>query len=158
MEQLERFSQLGQEQLVCKLKKSLYGLKQSLRQWYKRFDSYMIVIGYRRSTSIMEVNKLKVVVSKEFDMKDLGTAKKILGMENRRDRDAKRLWVSQAGYVKKVLERFSMENVKPVSTPLATHFHLSTNVQRQLKKLKTCLRSHILVRGGVPCTLWYVLG
>jgi hypothetical protein len=48
MEQPEGFSQPGQEHLVCKLKKSLYGLKQSPRQWYKRFDSYMIKIGYRR--------------------------------------------------------------------------------------------------------------
>jgi hypothetical protein len=58
-------------------------------------------------------------------MKDLGATKKILGMEIRRDRDAKTLWLSQAGYVKKVLERFSMENAKPVSTLLANHFRLS---------------------------------
>ena len=54
--------------------------------------------------SIVEVNKLKVLLSREFDIKDLGIAKKILGMEIRKDRDAKRLWLSQAGYVKKVLE------------------------------------------------------
>jgi hypothetical protein len=41
--------------------------------------------------SIVEVNKLKVLLSKEFDMKDLGATKKILGMEIRRDRDAKKL-------------------------------------------------------------------
>jgi hypothetical protein len=77
--------------------------------------------------SIVEVNKLKVLLSKEFDMKDLSTAKKILGMEIRRDRGAKKLWLSQAGYVKKVLERFSMENAKPVNTPLANYFRLSTS-------------------------------
>ena len=48
MEQPEGFSQPGQEHLVCKLRKSLYGLKQSLRQWYKRFNSYIIRIGYKR--------------------------------------------------------------------------------------------------------------
>ena len=42
MIQPEGFTQHGHEHLVCKLKKSLYELKQSLRQWYKKFDSYMI--------------------------------------------------------------------------------------------------------------------
>jgi hypothetical protein len=79
------------------------------------------------ANSIVEVNKLKVLLSKEFDMKDLGAAKKILGMEIRRDKDAKKLRLSQAGYVNKVLERFSMENAKPESTPLVNHFRLSTS-------------------------------
>jgi hypothetical protein len=41
--------------------------------------------------SIVKVNKLKVLLSREFDMKDLGATKKILGMEICRDKDAKRL-------------------------------------------------------------------
>jgi hypothetical protein len=76
--------------------------------------------------SIMEVNNLKILLSREFDMKDLGAAKKILRMEIRKDMDARRLWLSQAGYVK-VLESFRIENAKPVSTPLANHFCLSTS-------------------------------
>ena len=52
--------------------------------------------------------------------------KKILRIEICRDKDAKRLWLSQADYVKKVLERFSRENAKLVSTPLANYFCLST--------------------------------
>jgi hypothetical protein len=79
------------------------------------------------ANSIVEVNKLQVLLSREFDMKELGTTKKILGMEIHKDRDAKRLWLSQASYVKKVLERFIMENAKLVSIPLANHFHLSTS-------------------------------
>ena len=95
-------------------------------------DSFIFLLLYVDdmliiAKSIVEVNKLKVLLSRKFDMKDLGVAKKILGMEIRRDRDAKRLWLSQAGYVKKVLERFSIENAKPVSTPLANHFRLSTS-------------------------------
>ena len=41
-----------------------------------------------------EVNKLKAQLSSEFEMKDLGQAKKILGMEIRRDRRAGKLWLT----------------------------------------------------------------
>ena len=77
-----------------------------------------------KSTS--EVNKLKILLSREFDMKNLRAAKRILRMEIRRERALWRLWLFQRGYVGKVLERFIMENAKPVSTPLANHFRLST--------------------------------
>ncbi|WJZ89462.1 hypothetical protein VitviT2T_008682 [Vitis vinifera] len=49
MHQPKGFIILGKENHVCLLKKSLYGLKQSPRQWYKRFDVFMIGNGYHRS-------------------------------------------------------------------------------------------------------------
>ena len=58
-------------------------------------------------------------------MKDLGSTIKILGMQVKRDRVAKTLFVTQAGYVRKVLNKFGIVDVKEVSTPLATHFKLS---------------------------------
>jgi hypothetical protein len=45
--------------------------------------------------SMCEVNRLKSLLHKEFEMKDLSAAKKILGMEIRRDREAKKLWLSK---------------------------------------------------------------
>ena len=48
MEQPEGLVKLGEEHLVCRFKKSLYGLMQAPRQWYKRFDSYMLKIGYQK--------------------------------------------------------------------------------------------------------------
>ena len=58
------------------------------------FCYFMWMICLLQQKSILEVNKLKVLLNREFDMKDLGAAKKILGMEIRKDRDAKRLWLS----------------------------------------------------------------
>ncbi|CAM8913336.1 unnamed protein product [Rhodiola kirilowii] len=56
-------------------------------------------------------------------MKDLGAAKQILGMRIIRNKECLKL--SQEEYVKKVLKRFNMDDVRPVSTPLASHFQLS---------------------------------
>lgn len=70
------------------------------------------------------IHKLKKTMGKEFDMQDLGAAQKIFGMEIRRDKNARRLWLSQGKYIRKILEKFDMYNAKPVSTPLATHFKL----------------------------------
>ncbi|KAL0355726.1 UNVERIFIED_CONTAM: Retrovirus-related Pol polyprotein from transposon TNT 1-94 [Sesamum radiatum] len=105
MELPDGFTQPRHEHLVCKLKKSLYGLKQSPRQWYKQFDSYMFQIGYKWY---------------------LCAPTKILGMEIHGDRGSKKLWLSQRGYVEKVLDRLGMSKTKPVSTPLANHFKFSS--------------------------------
>ncbi|KAJ4715440.1 Retrovirus-related Pol polyprotein from transposon TNT 1-94 [Melia azedarach] len=155
MTQPDGFQVPGKEDYVCKLKKSLYGLKQSPRQWYKRFDSYMIEIGYTRSPydccvyyskatngsliylvlyvddmliaaeNKSDVQKLKDLLSVEFEMKDLGAARKILGMEIYRDRSKKKLFVSQKGYIQKILSRFGMSTAKPIDTPSAANAHLS---------------------------------
>ena len=37
--------------IVCRLKKSLYGLKHLMRMWYLKFDSYIRQLGYHRSDS-----------------------------------------------------------------------------------------------------------
>ena len=57
-------------------------------------------------------------------MKDLGAAKKILGMEITRDRKSGLLFFSQHNYINKVLQCFNMHDAKPVSTPIAPHFKL----------------------------------
>jgi len=75
--------------------------------------------------SKIEITKLKRLLSSEFEMKDLGSAKKILGMEISRDRKSGLLFLSQQNYIKKVLQRFNMQNAKAVSIPIAPHFKLS---------------------------------
>ena len=115
MDQPEGFVIPGKENLVCRLKKSLYGLKQSPRQWYKKFDSFMLSDGFKRSDydrcvylktingsaiylliyvddmliavkDKSEIAKFKAQLNKEFEMKNLGAPKKILGVEIIRDK------------------------------------------------------------------------
>ena len=74
-----------------------------------------------------EIDKLKWQLSREFEMKDLGKAKKILGIEIIRDENKGVLKISQRAYLEKVLERFGMREAKPVQTPIAQHFKLSSS-------------------------------
>ncbi|KAG8471995.1 hypothetical protein CXB51_036506 [Gossypium anomalum] len=161
MQQPEGFTVSEKYDYVCLLKKSLYSLKQSPRQWYKRFDSFMTSHDFKTSSfdscvyfkknnngSFMylllyvddmliasknkgEIRKVKSQLSEEFEMKDLGAAKKILGMETLRDRKASKLYLSQKEYIEKVLCRFNMQSAKPVSTPLAAYFRLSSALSPQ---------------------------
>jgi hypothetical protein len=103
--------------------------------------------------SIMEVNKLKVLLSREFDMKGLSTSRRFLGWRFAGTNYAKGMWLSQVGYVKKVLERFSMENAKPVSTPLANHFHLSTSqCLKTVKETEDMFK--VLYASAVVCLMY----
>ncbi|KAG8473176.1 hypothetical protein CXB51_035117 [Gossypium anomalum] len=114
MQQPEGFTVSKKEDYVCLLKKSLYGLKQSPRQWYKRFDSFMTSHDFKRTAKDKgEIKKVKAQLSEEFEMKDLGPVKKILGMEILRYRKASKLYLSQKGYIEKVLCRFNMQRAKP---------------------------------------------
>lgn len=83
--------------------------------------NYMLVASKSKS----EVLMVKHLLKNEFEMKDMGSACKILGMEIKRNRDANALLISQADYIQKVLKKFNMHVAKPVMTPMAQHFKLS---------------------------------
>ena len=79
----------------------------------------------------MLFRSLKAKLSTAFDMKDLGSAKKILGMEIIRDRQSGRFFLTQHSYIEKVLDIFGMSTVKPVTTSFASHFRLSAKDSSQ---------------------------
>ena len=58
-------------------------------------------------------------------MKDLGAAKQILGMKICRDRKNRKFTFSQADYIKKLLQRFYMDNSKAINTPLPSQLKLT---------------------------------
>ena len=61
-------------------------------------------------------------------MKDLGPANKILGMQNHRDRQSRKIWLSQKNYMKKILCHFNMHDCKPISTLLPMNYKLSSSM------------------------------
>ena len=81
----------------------------------------MLVVG----SNMQYINVLKIKLAKSFVMKDLGAAKQILGMRITSDRKNRKLTLSQGEYIENVLQRFRMQNEKPVGTPLSSHFKLS---------------------------------
>ena len=154
MRQPEGFEAKGKENLVCKLKKSLYGLKQSPRMWYQKFDTYMLQLDFVRSNSdhcvyvkragdqfviltlyvddmllignnMKMVKSVKNLLAKKFDMKDLRPANFILGMQITRDREKRKLWLGQEKYIKEILKKFNMMDCKPVGTPMSSGTKLS---------------------------------
>ena len=58
-------------------------------------------------------------------MKDLGAANYILGMEIKRDRAKRKLWLNQRKYVETILERFNMQDSKLVKLPTPVGVNLS---------------------------------
>jgi len=79
------------------------------------------------SKSRSAIDKLKKDLPFEFEMKDLGETKKVLGMEIERDWKSGKVSLTQKGYFKNVLQKFNInDDRKSVSTPLAPHFKLKS--------------------------------
>ena len=68
----------------------------------------ILLIGY----DVGVMSSVKIWLSSQFDVKDLGKANYILGIKLWRDWKNRMLGLSQAGYIDKVLARFSLENFK----------------------------------------------
>ena len=73
------------------------------------------------------IKEVKRQLSSKFDMKDLGLANFILVMEIQRDRENKRVWLSQQKYNEDILKRFNIQDCKPVKVPIPVGTKVSTN-------------------------------
>lgn len=138
MDQPKGFSIEGKGHMVCKLKKSIYGLKQASRQWYIKFNDTITSFGFQENTVdrciyqkisgskfiilvlyvddiLLAANDLGILhetkdfLSKNFDMKNMGEASYVIGIEIFRDRSQGLLGLSQKAYIKKILKRFHMD-------------------------------------------------
>ena len=133
---------------ICKLQKSIYGLKQASRSWNIHFDEVVKGFGfikneeepcvYKRASGsavvflVLYVDDILLIgndipmleatkssLGKSFSMKDLGEAAYILGIKIYRDRSKRLIGLSQDTYIDKVLKRFNMQDSKKGFLPMS---------------------------------------
>ncbi|GAU40443.1 hypothetical protein TSUD_397620, partial [Trifolium subterraneum] len=98
---------LDHPDLVCKLQRSLYGLKQA------------------RGTDIIEINHIKSLLDAKFSIKDLGHLKYFLGFEVARSHNG--ISLCQRKYVLDLLQDAGLLAAKPCSTPMEPRLQLHKN-------------------------------
>ena len=145
---------LTKGKLVCKLHKSLYGLKQAFRQWYAKFSTSLLAFGFSQSKSDYSlftkgsgssfvallvyvddvtipsptpfvIDSLKVFLHGQFKLKDLGSLKYFLGLEIARSTHG--LLLSQRHYTLQLLEDTCLLACKPSSLPMDPKISLTAS-------------------------------
>lgn len=159
--------------LVCRLNRSLYGLKQASRAWNERFHVFVEKLGFKRGASdqclyvkrtktgllflviyvddiliigsdLKEIEAVKRSLASEFEMKDLGEVKNFLGMKIERVVEDRYLRISQRAFLEGLLQRFNMQECKPISTPIECRLRLpkgeeSKRSEKPYRELVGCL-------------------
>nr|GEX24056.1 hypothetical protein [Tanacetum cinerariifolium] len=154
MEQPKGFIDPNHPRKVCKLQRSIYGLKQASRSWNKRFDEKIKKFGFHQNLDescvyqkasrsnviflilyvddiilmenhIPSLQEVKTYLGKCFSMKDLEEAVFILEIKIYRDRSKRLIGLSQNAYLDKILKRYRMDNSKRGSIPMQVDLHLS---------------------------------
>ncbi|KAJ9542042.1 hypothetical protein OSB04_028548 [Centaurea solstitialis] len=147
MEQPKGFQDPKNPNKVCKLLKSIYGLKQASRSWNLHFDERIKEFGFAKSefepcvytkfsgsivtflvlyvddilligNDVPTLQSVKNWLSKCFQMKDLGEAAYILGIKFYRNRSKRLIGLSQSTYIDKILKKFRMDEPKKGFIPM----------------------------------------
>ena len=138
---------------ACHLIKTLYGLKQSEREWNTELNIQLSKHGYRRAqtdpcvyirhtaeglilitvwvddmllfaTSIKTMQIAKRDIMGTFEVTDLGEPKKIVGIEITRDQKQKKITIMQTKYIETILSKYGLQDASPVRTPLDPNIKL----------------------------------
>jgi hypothetical protein len=185
MRQPPGFEVEGKENRVCRLKKSLYGLKQSPRQWNKTMNEFLQTIGFVNCTAdtcmyikhkegktvmialyvddliiASNCNKLmretKQYLNKRFEMKDLGKLRFYLGIEVLWNKDGS-CSLRQRPYIQEILEKFNMMDCKPVAAPISSGQKLTKAMCPETEE-EIRRMSKVPYRSAVGSINWLVTG
>ncbi|GJW28491.1 retrotransposon protein, putative, ty1-copia subclass [Tanacetum coccineum] len=154
MVQPEGFLDPNHLRKVCKLQRSIYGLKQASRSWNKRFDEEIKSFGFAQNLNepcvyqkdsrnnvtflilyvddiiimgnhIPSLQSVKDYLGKCFTMKDLGESAFIHGIKIYRDRLKRLIRLGQNAYMDKILKRYRMDNSKRGHIPMQERLDLN---------------------------------
>lgn len=143
---------------VCKLKKSIYGLKQASRNWYYKFTRSLISLGYKQSKAdhslfiykngdayvaaliyvddvilvgndVRWIERTKSYLDEKFSIKDLGPLKYFLGIEVARTSEG--LILSQHKYTLDILEDSGLTGCRPSSFPMEPNLKLDKGEEEE---------------------------
>lgn len=146
------FERKGEKPVVCKLHKSLYGLKQASRQWFLKLSAALKAAGFRQSwsdyslfvrnhngtftallvyvddvilagNSLDDIIKTKAFLSSRFKLKDMGNLKYFLGLELARSKQG--IVLSQRKYALEILEDTGFLGAKPSRFPIEQNISLT---------------------------------
>ncbi|XP_018842683.2 uncharacterized mitochondrial protein AtMg00810-like [Juglans regia] len=140
--------------MVCKLLKSLYGLKQASRQWFAKLSQALIDYGFTQvnfdcslfikktatsfiallvyvddiilaSDSLIEIQQLKIFLHDKFTIKDLGQLKYFLGLEVARSKSG--ISLCQRKYALDILQDTDLIGSKPAAFPMESNLKLTAD-------------------------------
>uniref|UniRef100_A0AAV1U342 Polyprotein n=1 Tax=Peronospora matthiolae TaxID=2874970 RepID=A0AAV1U342_9STRA len=123
MDQPDGFEDEGSPTKKCLLQKALYGTKQAARQWNNKLSQHLDNQGFKSSTADPcvytkeHIASIKNSLMEDFSIKDLGDLKYCLGIEIHRKREDGTIKMNQKAYIKRLSEKFGVENCKDVHTP-----------------------------------------
>ena len=170
MLQAEGFEIKGHEDKVYKLKRSIYGIKQSSKQWYLKFHQAILEIGFEISpldhcvyiwkcydeltilslyvddillagNSPNMMSKTKSFLSSRFEMKDMGPTTYVLGIKITRDKNTKLLYLDQKNYLEKILKKFNMAESKALRMSVSKGTILSKNMRPKDKEKQEFMKN-----------------
>jgi histone deacetylase 1/2 len=143
--------------LICRLKKNLYGLKQTPRAWSDNIGQYLVTSGFQTSNvdfslyvkrtdhgiviiviyvddliilgdSDADISNLKKFLKQKFEIKDLGELHYFFGIEVIQSlKGPKWIWLLQRQYALNKLTKYGMMGCKPISIPLEQNVKLSAD-------------------------------
>ena len=135
------------ETRVCKLHKSLYGLKQASRQWFTKLSNALKAAGFHQSLSndvilagnnLQDIENTKLFLSRQFKLRDLGQLKYFLGIEVARSQNG--ISLSQRKYALDILNDTGFLGAKPSRFPLDQNVSLTQSDGKLLEDGSTYRR------------------